>query len=244
MESPLSQARFCCSALVPDMSLAISAPPRPWLVALPDWSARLAITTCFGLLGFTFVGDIWRILQSPVEALMLTRLAADCSVLMFYVMIVCLALTRLAPVAKLPGLLPRIEALIGTFLLFALPLVAARQDTVAANLTSSCLIAAGDGLAVYALSHLGRCFGIAPEARGLVMDGPYRLVRHPVYLAEEIALCGLFVQFASWSAALLLAVQIFFQIRRMLNEEAVLTLAFPEYAGYMKRTARLIPATW
>ena len=35
---------------------------------------------------------------------------------------------------------------------------------------------------------LGRCFGVLPEARGLVTRGPYRTVRHPVYLGE-IAAC-------------------------------------------------------
>ena len=38
---------------------------------------------------------------------------------------------------------------------------------------------------------LGRCFGVLPEARGLVTHGPYRLVRHPLYLGEFAAMGGL-----------------------------------------------------
>ena len=48
------------------------------------------------------------------------------------------------------------------------------------------------GMLVAALA-LGRCFGVLPEARGLVTHGPYRLVRHPLYLGELAAMGGLLV---------------------------------------------------
>jgi len=35
-----------------------------------------------------------------------------------------------------------------------------------------------------------------------------------------------------------------FQIRRMLNEECVLSDTFAEYREYAARTARLIPGVW
>ena len=41
-------------------------------------------------------------------------------------------------------------------------------------------------LALWALFALGFSFSIAPEDRGVVMRGPYRLVRHPMYLGELI----------------------------------------------------------
>jgi len=40
---------------------------------------------------------------------------------------------------------------------------------------------------------------------------------------------------------LILAIQIAFQIRRMQNEEAVLSEIFSEYAAYKEKTARIIP---
>jgi protein-S-isoprenylcysteine O-methyltransferase Ste14 len=69
-------------------------------------------------------------------------------------------------------------------------------------------------------------------------------VRHPLYLTEEIAMLGIFLQFASVWAALILALQIIFQLRRMDNEEAVLTSQFLEYATYSQTTARLIPGIY
>jgi protein-S-isoprenylcysteine O-methyltransferase Ste14 len=69
-------------------------------------------------------------------------------------------------------------------------------------------------------------------------------VRHPLYLTEEIAVIGLFMQFWSAWTILLLVVQIAFQLRRMHNEEVVLTASFAEYVAYRKHTARLIPAIY
>ena len=82
------------------------------------------------------------------------------------------------------------------------------------------------------------------ETRQLVTAGPYRLVRHPLYLAEQIAIIGVFIQYASVWTALLLAMQIAFQLRRMHNEELVLTASFPEYSAYRQTTARLIPGVY
>jgi protein-S-isoprenylcysteine O-methyltransferase Ste14 len=72
----------------------------------------------------------------------------------------------------------------------------------------------------------------------------YRRVRHPLYLAEEIAAIGLVMQFFSAWTALILAVQIGFQLRRMRNEEAVLTETFTEYRAYGARTARIVPGIY
>ena len=88
---------------------------------------------------------------------------------------------------------------------------------------------------------LGRCFGILPEARGLVMHGPYRLVRHPLYLGELGACAGLAV--ASPSPRNLAAAVAFVlaQVVRMRMEELELARQFPEYSAYAERTPRLVP---
>jgi len=75
----------------------------------------------------------------------------------------------------------------------------------------------------------------------ITITGMRRYVRHPLYLAEELAVFGVFQQFMSVQSALILAVQIGFQLRRIHNEEIILTASFPEYRAYQASTARLVP---
>ena len=52
---------------------------------------------------------------------------------------------------------------------------------------------AGLAFSLASVAVLGRCFGILPDVRGLVVRGPYRLVRHPLYLGELTAALGIVV---------------------------------------------------
>jgi protein-S-isoprenylcysteine O-methyltransferase Ste14 len=88
---------------------------------------------------------------------------------------------------------------------------------------------------------LGRCFGVLPEARGLVRRGPYRLVRHPVYFGEIAALAGLTLAAPVPRNLVLVAAFIAAQVVRARFEEQALTDAFPEYQHYMETTGRLFP---
>jgi protein-S-isoprenylcysteine O-methyltransferase Ste14 len=110
------------------------------------------------------------------------------------------------------------------------------------------LLLAGEAVAVGAylwllasVITLGRCFGVLPEARGLITKGPYRIVRHPVYLGEIGACIGLAVASPSPRNAAALAVVIAAQSLRMRFEEGALIDAFPDYAAYAAQTPRLVP---
>lgn len=89
---------------------------------------------------------------------------------------------------------------------------------------------------------LGRSFGLLPAQRGLVMTGPYRLVRHPIYFGYVIGHVGFLLANFSWRNAAVLALLYVAQLYRIRCEEAVLAASSSDYRGYQRRVRwRLLP---
>jgi protein-S-isoprenylcysteine O-methyltransferase Ste14 len=113
---------------------------------------------------------------------------------------------------------------------------------------STATLVAGEALALASCAWLlasvlalGRCFGMLPEARGLVTRGPYRVVRHPVYLGELGAAAGLVAGAPAPRNVIAMAALVAAQLTRMRLEERALERAFPEYTAYAARTPGLVP---
>jgi protein-S-isoprenylcysteine O-methyltransferase Ste14 len=109
---------------------------------------------------------------------------------------------------------------------------------------SAVLTLVGSALIVVTIFHLGRSFSIAPQARRLVTGGPYALVRHPLYAAEEVALVGVAMHVVWYAALPFLVAHVALQLKRMAFEEKLLGEAFPRYGAYARRTARWVPGLW
>jgi protein-S-isoprenylcysteine O-methyltransferase Ste14 len=79
----------------------------------------------------------------------------------------------------------------------------------------------------------------------VVMTGPYRYVRHPMYSAIFIMWPGIALALGSWWALIPAAViDIIFVIRTAL-EDRTLQAELPGYAEYAQRTRyRLVPGVW
>jgi len=181
-----------------------------------------------------------RALPAPMAWLHVLR---DLANLGYVTLIVGLILFRRMPVAK-SDFLPRAVALTSAYLYLAriaLPHanISPIVDTLAAALTTI-----GTAAAIVVLFWLRRSFSILPEARVLVTTGPYRIVRHPLYVTEEIANFGVMLQFAQPWSLLIEIVNVGLQLWRISFEERVLLSAFPGYADYASRTRRLIPGIY
>jgi protein-S-isoprenylcysteine O-methyltransferase Ste14 len=100
----------------------------------------------------------------------------------------------------------------------------------------------GYGLVLWSLLVLGSSFGIAPADRGLVSQGPYRFIRHPMYLGELILRAALVVSSPQpLLAAALLVTLVIIQGIRALREERIIN-AYSTYASRVRY--RLIPGVW
>jgi protein-S-isoprenylcysteine O-methyltransferase Ste14 len=154
-----------------------------------------------------------------------------------------LTVFRSAPVVRGPRLSGvALVALASAAAVMVAP-AAAAGASVAQIVVSGGLSLASLGLAGASLSRLGRCFGVLPDARGMVTSGPYRFVRHPLYLGELGAVAAVTVAAPGMHNAVALAALTLAQIGRARLEERTLVRAFPAYADYRRRTPMLIPRT-
>jgi protein-S-isoprenylcysteine O-methyltransferase Ste14 len=134
------------------------------------------------------------------------------------------------------------------FVAFAVALGSIALLRQPSQVDSAALVLFGDLVAFVACAWLlastlalGRCFGVLPETRGLVTRGPYRIVRHPVYLGEFGTFAGFLIAAPSaWNLTVVAAFCVG-QAVRMRLEERALTLEFPAYAEYAARTPAVVP---
>lgn len=176
-------------------------------------------------------------------AFVLSVLAQTAGIGLIVLALVFLLLRRPA-IGKAKGLLPRIAAVVGTYLGIAVVWLPVHPMGLMLSFLSLTLILCGVAFAIFALLHLGRSFSLMAEARRLVTDGPYSSIRHPLYLGEAISMVGLTLQYLSPLAWGILVLQFGFQLWRMKNEETVLASQFAEYESYRMRTARLVPGLY
>ncbi len=210
--------------------------------------ARVASSLWFILLAVL----LWRGLMSTIYAVPLH--AADFSdwspvvshfcTLAFYITLGWLMLVRPHALARQNGVVPKIVAFTGTYAVWMMPILPQGHHTSSLQIVSAAITLAGSLSIVWSVLYLGRSFSIVPQARKLVISGPYRIVRHPLYVAEEIAIIGVALQYEWYAALPFLAMHIALQLRRMGYEESLLRAVFPDYEAYAQRTARLIPGIW
>lgn len=94
----------------------------------------------------------------------------------------------------------------------------------------------------YRLREGGGGPGVENPPGRLVIGGPYRFCRNPMYLGHLIFLAGLALALQSWLAALVGVFHTAWFQRRVRADEARLAALFgAPYAGYLARVKRWIP---
>jgi protein-S-isoprenylcysteine O-methyltransferase Ste14 len=132
-------------------------------------------------------------------------------------------------------------ALVGT----AAPLLARPGGTALVPVAvASTLMIGGLLISIAAKVALNRSFGLIAANRGVKRGGPYRVVRHPMYLGYIVTQAGFLLSSFSFSLAALYAAAWTAQVLRVREEERILGLD-PAYGAYSQSVSfRIVPGVF
>jgi protein-S-isoprenylcysteine O-methyltransferase Ste14 len=192
----------------------------------------------FMLLAFCVTCKICTSLTDPWPALLSSFCLAS-----FYMLLALLIMTRSPAKAQADGLWPRIAAFVGSYLPWTITFFG-QTDHALPNVVSAICVLVGTIMMLVTIRHLGGSFSLTPQARSVVQTGPYRWIKHPLYLSEEVAILGVVLQYLTPVTVLVLALHIGVQICRIIYEEDLLRRNCSEYCSYEVSRWRLIPHVW
>ena len=81
----------------------------------------------------------------------------------------------------------------------------------------------------------------SPTMGGIVTTGPYRWLRHPIYSAVCLFAWACWLGHPSWFSVSMAGLVTAGGVLRMLKEESLLKVRYPEYVDYARTTSRMIP---
>jgi protein-S-isoprenylcysteine O-methyltransferase Ste14 len=94
----------------------------------------------------------------------------------------------------------------------------------------------------YRLPRAGGTPGMDAMPERIIVVGPYRNTRNPMYLGHLIFMAGLVLTFWSWFALILLVARaIWFHLRVLRDETRLEKIFGAEYSAYRARVKRWIP---
>ncbi len=114
------------------------------------------------------------------------------------------------------------------------------------------LVMVGTVLFLWARRTLGKMYAASTSSavqlnveHRLIQNGPYALVRHPIYVSYGLLFAGLLVTYRTWMPLLMLPMLIASMSRRARREEQVLAETFgDEWCAYAARVPRFVPRRW
>jgi len=195
-------------------------------------------------------GDFILLGVTALELALLVRMtptftAADWIYVLQHLLVLGIALTRRAPAALDRSLATSAAVVVAYAYPYAQVIYLDWVPGEAASPEGGLvLVMVAAALSLASLLTLGRWFGVRPALRGLATSGPYRLVRHPMYLAYVIADVGYNMQEWNLGTALMVLAgwaSLFYRIRA---EERVLA-QHPDWRAYTATVRyRLLPGLY
>jgi protein-S-isoprenylcysteine O-methyltransferase Ste14 len=156
---------------------------------------------------------------------------------LIYLVLIVAYVVRILPVERSQGWREIIVPLVGAALPFTLlfsPPVRWLAGSHGGQLAIFWFMAVSTSLTVVSMWTLRRSFSITVEARSLVGSGPYRWIRHPIYLGEMLSAVAVTLWRLSLANVMLCAAFIAVQLWRARMEERKLGRLLPEYAAFAR----------
>jgi protein-S-isoprenylcysteine O-methyltransferase Ste14 len=133
-----------------------------------------------------------------------------------------------------------------------LPLTLPPGGRVLALALGAPLLAVGFGLVLAGRLTLGQNFNVSTSLgaplyadQRLVTGGPYRLVRHPMYLGYLLASLGGLLVYRTWTTLVLAPMPLTLAFRARREEQALAARFGPEWAAYCRGVPAWLPRlTW
>ena len=191
------------------------------------------------LFGVTSVELVVLVLLTP------TFTVADWIYVLQHLMVLGIALTREAPKARDYSLGSSIAVGVAYIYPYAQVIyLRLSSGYVAWPAAGLALVTLAAGLSLVSLLTIGRVFGVRPALRDLVTSGPYRFVRHPMYLSYVMADIGYNLQESNFVTLLCVLVGWASLVYRIEAEERVLSqhAAWPAYLALIRY--RIFPGLW
>lgn len=161
--------------------------------------------------------------------------------LVFYLLIVFAYLRRSQARATSRSVPAAVAALAATAFPFFFPLLIRAGTDVGSSAVADGLLLVGLAWSLWSIRTLDRSLSVLAQARDLVSTGPYRLVRHPLYLGEITAALGIVLRGFTIPALVAWVALLALQAYRARTEEQLLSVNVTGYDSYRRRTSLLIP---
>jgi protein-S-isoprenylcysteine O-methyltransferase Ste14 len=149
---------------------------------------------------------------------------------------------RAAPRVRAQGWAERGYPLLVLTLGFGFFLFVGEPPGLAAAVVGTSVCTLGWTLTIWAFAHLRGNLSVMAEVRQLVQSGPYRRIRHPLYLGEMINWFGLALLCGGWPvlayAAGLIALQ---AMRARIEERKLQAVLGDQFSEYRQRAGFLWP---
>ena len=205
--------------------------PRFTRAVLTDLLSRAMIVVLFTMLSINIFGDFMR--TGHVTGLLL--LAGESLVVILTV------------IRRKASLIDRsIAAAVITTISVAGPVLMRASETASLvpDVATATISALGLMLVVVGKISLGRSFGLVPANRGVVVRGPYTVVRHPIYTGYVITHAAFLMANPSpWNVSVILIADTALVLRALMEERVLSNDA--EYQGYCRRVGwHLVPGVF